>query len=93
MLFHHCVSKFSDIFHQESFDTQCEICDQFCKGLKGCAIHKAKKHKTEQRQKIVKSYNPEKKLDVDEQLDENDDQHINDEVNIETTSELKLFWQ
>lgn len=40
----------------EEYDTQCEICKQFCKGKKGLAIHTAKKHKTEQRKKIVSSY-------------------------------------
>lgn len=42
------------------YDTQCEICKQFCKGKKGLAIHTSKKHKTEQRKKIVNLYTKKK---------------------------------
>lgn len=68
---------------------KCEICDQFCKGPNGLAIHKAKKHKTEQRQKIIKSYIPEEKP---AETNEMNDHNVNVNINIETTSELKTFW-
>lgn len=42
------------------YDTQCEICKQFCKGKRGLAIHTSKKHKTEQREKITNQYIKEK---------------------------------
>lgn len=74
-------SKSEKNIYSDLFNMQCEICDQFCKGFNGLAIHKSKKHKTEQRQKIIKS-----------EQNEINDQNVNDDRNIETTSELKLFW-
>ncbi|KAJ6642515.1 Retrovirus-related Pol polyprotein from type-1 retrotransposable element R2, partial [Pseudolycoriella hygida] len=37
-------------------DRMCEICKKYCNGTKGLAIHISKKHKTDQRKKVVKKY-------------------------------------
>lgn len=73
----------------EHLDTKCDICDQFCKGYRGLAVHKAKKHKTEQRKKITESYQKNHQSGEDNTDSSNLNIVLQDD---QSESELQIFW-
>lgn len=48
----------TNVTTETGFDTKCDLCEKYCKGKRGLAVHIAKKHKTEQRKAIVEKYKP-----------------------------------
>lgn len=71
---------------KSGYDTQCDICKQYCKGKRGLTIHITKKHKTEQRKVISSKYdtssnNEENAKDFNSNTNNsNEDMRVKDDV-------------